>query len=105
MVRWDETPNDSSPYKQSSGSGEGRSRNLTPDQDTGIVAWREQMFVGAMKTGKHMGVSRPILPPMPWPAYRNLTADDLKAPQAMFACLRTVPPIKNRVPDPVFASH
>ena len=76
--------------------------NLTPDQETGIGTWTEQMFVGAMKTGKHMGVSRPILPPMPWPAFRNLTDDDLKA---MFAYLRTVPPIKNRVPDPVFASH
>ena len=76
--------------------------NLTPDQDTGIGAWTEQMFVGALRTGKHMGVSRPILPPMPWPAFRNMTDDDLKA---MFAYLRTVPPIKNRVPDPVFASH
>ena len=76
--------------------------NLTPDPDTGLGSWTEQMFVGALKTGKHMGVSRPILPPMPWQAFRNFSEEDLKA---MFAYLRTVPPIKNRVPDPVFASH
>jgi mono/diheme cytochrome c family protein len=75
--------------------------NLTPDHETGLGQWTEEMFVQALKTGKHMGVSRPILPPMPWQAFRNLTDADLKA---MFAYLRTVPPIKNRVPDPVFAS-
>jgi hypothetical protein len=45
-----------------------------------------------------MGVSRPILPPMPCPAFRNLTDDDLKA---VFADLRSIPPIHNRVPEPV----
>jgi hypothetical protein len=45
-----------------------------------------------------MGVSRPILPPMPWNVYRNLSDDDLKA---IYAYLRTVPPIRNRVPQPV----
>jgi hypothetical protein len=43
-----------------------------------------------------MGVSRPINPPMPWPAYRNLTDDDLKA---VYAYLRTIPPIVNHIPD------
>jgi hypothetical protein len=54
----------------------------------------------AIRNGKHMGEasSRDILPPMPWPVYRNLTDDDLKA---VYAYLRTVPPIVNRVPDPV----
>ena len=45
--------------------------------------------------GKHMGVSRPINPPMPWPAYRNATDDDLKA---IYAYLRTIKPIVNHVP-------
>ena len=31
-----------------------------------------------IKTGRHMGVSRPILPPMPWHFYRNLTEEDLR---------------------------
>ena len=66
------------------------------DTETGIGKWREADFVQAIKTGKHLGVGRPILPPMPWPAYRNLSDADLKA---MFAFLKSVPPIKNRVPD------
>src|SRR4051794_30741199 len=40
--------------------------NLTPDQNTGIGIWTEDMFVSALRTGRHMGASRPILPPMPW---------------------------------------
>lgn len=72
--------------------------NLTPDQNTGLGIWTEDMFVKAIRTGRHMGVSRPILPPMPWQMYRNLTDDDLKA---VYAYLRTVKPIHNRVPDPL----
>ena len=56
------------------------------------------MFVNAIRMGRHMGVSRPILPPMPWPVYRNMTDEDL---EAGFAYLRTIPPITNHVPDPV----
>jgi mono/diheme cytochrome c family protein len=70
--------------------------NLTPDRNTGLGIWTEEMFVQAIRTGKHMGVSRPINPPMPWPAYRNFSDDDLKA---IYAYLRTVPPIVNHVPD------
>jgi len=69
--------------------------NLTPDQVTGLGIWTEDMFVRALRTGRHMGTSRQILPPMPWPAFRNLTDDDLKA---IYAYLRTIPPIKNQVP-------
>ena len=72
--------------------------NLTPDRNTGLGIWTEGMFVSAIRTGRHMGVSRPILPPMPWPAFRNLTDDDLKA---IFAYLRSLPAVHNRVPDPV----
>jgi hypothetical protein len=72
--------------------------NLTPDQNTGLGIWTEGMFVRAIRTGKHMATSRPILPPMPWPVYRNMTDEDLKA---VFAYLRSIPPITNHVPDPV----
>jgi len=75
--------------------------NLTPDQNTGLGIWTEDMFVGAIREGKHMGTSRPILPPMPWPMYRNMTDDDLKA---VYAYLRTIPPITNHVPDAVIAA-
>ena len=70
--------------------------NLTPEQNTGLGIWTEDMFVQTIRTGRHMGVSRPINPPMPWPAYRNATDDDLKA---VYAYLRTIKPIVNHVPE------
>ena len=70
--------------------------NLTPDQNTGIGIWTEDMFVKTLRTGKHMGVSRTIQPPMPWQAFRHFNDADLKA---IYAYLRSVPAISNRVPD------
>ncbi len=72
--------------------------NLTPDENTGIGSWSEETFVAAIRTGRHMGVSRPILPPMPWGAFKNLSHDDLKA---IYSYLRTIPPVHNRVPEPL----
>jgi hypothetical protein len=72
--------------------------NLTPDQNTGLGIWTEDMFVAALKQGKHMGKSRPILPPMPWNWYGQLPEEDLKA---MFAYLKSIKPIANRVPVPL----
>ena len=71
--------------------------NLTPDRDTGIGAWREQDFIRAMRTGKHLGAGRPILPPMPWQAVGTLPDKDLRA---LYAYLMAQPPVKNRVPEP-----
>ena len=72
--------------------------NLTPDEATGIKSWSEETFVKAIRTGRHMGASRPILPPMPWFDIRGLTDPDLKA---IYAYLRSIPPMKNRVPEAV----
>ena len=72
--------------------------NLTPDQNTGLGIWTEDMFLNALKQGKHMGTSRPILPPMPWNWYGQLPDEDLKA---MFAYLKSIPAIQNRVPIPL----
>jgi mono/diheme cytochrome c family protein len=72
--------------------------NLTPDQNTGMGIWTEDIFIKAMRTGKHYGTSRPILPPMPWQDFGKMTDEDLKA---VFAYLRSIPPVKNLVPDPV----
>ena len=74
------------------------SANLTPDENTGIGSWSEETFVRALRTGRHMGVSRPILPPMPWGSFRNLDDEDLRS---IYAYLRTVPPVHNRVPEPI----
>jgi mono/diheme cytochrome c family protein len=76
--------------------------NLTSDEGTGMGAWTEEAFIATIRSGKHLGVGRPIMPPMPWPTYSQATDDDLKA---VFAYLKTVPAQKNRVPDPVLASH
>jgi hypothetical protein len=70
--------------------------NLTPDKNTGLGIWTEDMFLKAMKTGKHMGTSREIQPPMPWPWISQATDEDLKT---IFAYLKSVPPITNHVPD------
>jgi mono/diheme cytochrome c family protein len=72
--------------------------NLTPDQATGLGSWTEDMFIKAIRTGKHQGEGRAILPPMPWPMYSQMTDEDLKA---VFAYLRSLPPIKNPVPEPI----
>jgi hypothetical protein len=68
--------------------------NLTP-HPSGLGQWTEEMFIQALRTGKHAGVGRPILPPMPWMAYGKLTDDDLKA---LLAALRAIPPINNAAP-------
>jgi cytochrome c553 len=71
--------------------------NLTPDA-TGLGKWTERNFVDAIRSGKHMGRGREILPPMPWSVYRNLTDHDLRS---VYAYLRTLPPVKNKVPEPL----
>jgi len=72
--------------------------NLTPDEETGLGKWTADEFVATLKTGRHMGRGREILPPMPIQATKNLTDEDLRA---MFAYLRTLPAVSNRVPDPL----
>jgi hypothetical protein len=70
--------------------------NLTPDP-SGLGSWTEENFIQTIRTGKHLGVGRPLLPPMPWPDFAHMTDDDLKA---VFAFLRTLSPIANVVPQP-----
>lgn len=72
--------------------------NLTPDADTGLGRWTVRDFVSTIRTGRHMGKGRPVLPPMPVPVYNHFTDQDL---EAIFAYLRTVPAISNRVPEPM----
>jgi mono/diheme cytochrome c family protein len=72
------------------------SANLTPDPQTGLGIWTESMFVKAMRTGKHFGEGRPIMPPMPWESTGHMSDDDLKA---VYAYLRSIPPVKNQVPE------
>jgi hypothetical protein len=72
--------------------------NITPDRETGLGKWTEDNFVKTIRTGRHMGTGRPVLPPMPIPAFVNFNDEDLKS---IYAYLQTVPAIKNRVPAPL----
>src|SRR5262245_28509624 len=74
--------------------------NLTPDSATGIAEWTEATFIQALRTGKHQGQpnGRDILPPMPWQDLQHASDRDLKA---LWAYLRTLPPVRNQVPLPV----
>lgn len=76
--------------------------NLTPDDETGIGRWTEEQFVKGLRSGRHMGQKdgRPILPPMPWSAYGQMDDDDLRA---IFAYLKSLPPVRNPVPAPKVA--
>ena len=73
-------------------------QNLTPDENTGIGLWTEEMFKNAMRTGKHMGMGRPIMPPMPWQTIGSASDEDLAA---VYAYLKSLPPIKNAVIGPL----
>jgi mono/diheme cytochrome c family protein len=72
--------------------------NLTPDPETGLGKWTQRNFVETIRTGRHMGRGREVLPPMPIQVYRNLTDADLAA---VFAYLQSIPAIRNRVPEPL----
>ena len=74
--------------------------NLTPDSATGIGAWTPELFMKILRSGKFMGIEagRPILPPMPWQNFKNMTDEDLTA---IFTYLKSLPPISNKVPDPL----
>src|SRR3990170_1278733 len=73
--------------------------NITSDE-TGIGNWTEEQFFRAIREGKYKGLesSRPLLPPMPWQVYRNLTDIDIRA---MFEYLKTTKPVSNVVPAPI----
>lgn len=73
--------------------------NLTPD-DTGLGNWTEAQFFKAIREGKSKGLegARPILPPMPWFNVAKMSDDDLRA---VFAYLKSLPPVKNAVPNPL----
>ena len=50
-----------------------------------------------MRTGRHQGKGRPILPPMPYSIIGALT----DATSELFAYLQSIAPVRNRVPQPI----
>lgn len=78
--------------------GQSYSANISSDA-TGIGNWTEEQFIRALREGKSKGLKegRPLLPPMPWFVYKNMSDIDIKA---IFAYLKTTKPVENRVPGP-----
>lgn len=72
--------------------------NLTPDPETGLGKWTEEMFIATMRTRRHQGKGRPLLPPMPAQIIAALDDEDIRS---LFAYLQSLPPVKNRVPAPI----
>jgi hypothetical protein len=69
------------------------SANLTPDLQTGLPAGLTfEQFVEVMRTGKDFKNRHPqfgpLLQVMPWPAYRKMTDDELRA---IYEYLRAIP--------------
>jgi mono/diheme cytochrome c family protein len=72
--------------------------NITPDSATGIGTWTEEMFLARFKNNgsdemvnKYPGRMNTI---MPWAMYAKMGEEELKA---VYAYLRTVKPITNKV--------
>jgi hypothetical protein len=72
--------------------------NLTPDPETGLGRWTAETFIATMRTGRHEGKGRHLLPPMPFENIAALNDDDVRA---LFAYLQSLKPLRNRVPAPI----
>ena len=70
--------------------------NLTPDKETGLGGWTDAQILAALQKGTTRD-GRMLAPIMPWHAFANLTPQDA---QAIVAFLRSIPPVKNKVPGP-----
>ncbi len=72
--------------------------NITQDKETGIGSWTDAEIKTLMRTGKRPnGVQ--IAEIMPTAFYGIITDSDM---DAIVAYLRTIAPVSNKVPDPVY---
>ena len=72
--------------------------NITPDKETGIGAWSGADIKKALLDGVRPNGVR-LAEIMPTNFYRILTPSDLNA---IVAYLRTLKPVRNKVPDPIY---
>lgn len=68
--------------------------NITQDAETGIGGWTDGEIIRAIREGINKK-GEIMFPFMPYPAYGDMSDDDVKA---VAAYLRTVPPVSNKVP-------
>lgn len=78
------------------GLGVFHAANLTPDKETGLGRWSDTEIAAAIRTGVRPD-GRTLAPAMPWPAYAQLTDEDVAA---IVAFLKSIPPVANKVPGP-----
>lgn len=77
-----------------------RSKNITPDRETGIGSWSEAEFLSVFQARAEEAKSQTPLKAdqfntiMPWAMYAGMEEEDLKA---VFAYLKSIKPIKNTV--------
>jgi mono/diheme cytochrome c family protein len=72
--------------------------NITPDKETGIGSWTDEQIITLLRTDKRPnGVQ--IAEVMPTAFYGIVTDADMKA---IVAYLRTLKPVANKVPDPIY---
>ncbi len=71
--------------------------NITPDEETGIGSWSDRQIANAIRSGIGRHGERRIAT-MPWQGYARLTDEDVAA---LVAYLRSIQPIKNKVPAEV----
>lgn len=71
--------------------------NITPDEETGIGRWSDAQIANAVRAGVGQHGRRRIVT-MPWQGYAKMTDDDV---DSIVMYLRSIKPIKHKVPDPV----
>jgi len=67
-------------------------QNLTPDMETGIGTWTEQDIVKSLRTGYRPDGS-PLLPPMPWAYFSQVTDEDV---HAIAVYLKSLPAVRHQ---------
>ena len=70
--------------------------NITPDNETGIGAWRPDQIVTAIQAGMRPD-GRTLAPIMPWHALAQLNEEDANA---IAVYLKSIKPVTNKVPGP-----
>ena len=76
-----------------------RSANITPDPETGLGNWTEEAFIARFKAYADSAnlsaiAATQVNTIMPWSMYAGMDTTDLKA---IYAYLKTIKPVKNKV--------
>ena len=76
-------------------------RNITPDQETGIGSWSDEQIILAIKTGISSD-GKLLFPVMPYHVYSTMADEDL---HALVAYLRSIKPVNNSIPKSTISTE